>query len=202
MYFDNINIKNKIYLYLIPILLLGVYFINSTKEVQNTSINKKQYKEKRTQLKLIEYFENMTKSNKLILHSLVFNHNTNIKISGNINSIVKFINITYIEYKVLSYEIRVENKKLYMYIKYDTNNNIYIKDKNISKYDLKNPFIKVKTKKRKLSLAIIGQNVIINSKWYKKGDIYKNKRIINIYQNKIEVKGKDGISIIRLFDEK
>ena len=96
MYFDNINIKNKIYLYLIPILLLGVYFINSTKEVQNTSINKKQYKEKRTQLELIEYFENMTKSNKLILHSLVFNHNTNIKISGNINSIVKFINITYI----------------------------------------------------------------------------------------------------------
>ena len=203
MYLDNMSFKQKIYLYLIPILLIGVYFINAPKkEVQITSDNKEEYKKQRTQLELIEYFEDIVKLNKLILHSVVFNTNMDLKISGNINSIVKFINITYIEYQILLYEIRVENKKLYMYIKYDTNSNIYMKDRNILKYDLKNPFIKLKTKKQKLSIAIIGQHVIINNKWYMKGDNYKNKEIINIYKNEIELKGKDGISRIRLFDEK
>jgi len=202
IYFDNINLKQKVYLYLIPILISIIYFMNASYEIKNTSVNNVKYKKQRTQLELIEYFEKIIKQNKLILNSIIFDTNINLKISGNINSLVKFIDITYTEYKILSYDIKLQNKKLYLYIKYDVKQNIYIKKNNELKYNLRNPFKKVKNKQEKLSLAIIGEYVLINHKWYQKGDIYKNKKIINIYKNKIELKDKNEIYIMRIFDEK
>jgi hypothetical protein len=176
--------------------------MNASYEIKNTSVNNVKYKKQRTQLELIEYFEKIIKQNKLILNSIIFDTNINLKISGNINSLVKFIDITYTEYKILSYDIKLQNKKLYLYIKYDVKQNIYIKKNNELKYNLRNPFKKVKNKQEKLSLAIIGEYVLINHKWYQKGDIYKNKKIINIYKNKIELKDKNEIYIMRIFDEK
>jgi len=202
IYLENINFKQKIYLYLIPILISIIYFLNVSYTVKNTSINNIEYKKQRTQLELIEYFEHIIKQNKLVLHSVVFNNNMNLKVSGNINSLVKFIDITYIQYKILSYDIKLQNKKVYLYIKYNTNQDIYMKNNNVIKYDLSNPFKKVRNKRKKLSLAIIGEYVLINNKWYEKGDMYKNKKIITIYKNKIELKDKNGTYTMRIFDEK
>lgn len=203
LYFENLALKQKIYLYMIPILIVLVYFINiPNKSIYNNTKNKVQHKKSKNQLEIIEYFEKIVKTNKLILNSISFNNSTDIRVNGNVNSIVKFINITNVEYKILSYTISLKNKKIYLDIKYDKNKVVYIKQKKINKYDLKNPFIKERKTKKKLSLAIIGQNVLINDKWYKQGDMYKNKRIIKIYKNKIELRDKDKISIIKIFDEK
>jgi hypothetical protein len=160
--------------------------------------NKKVY----SQIKIINYFDKYAKSHKIEIQSINFtNKILDIKLNANINSIVKFVDDTYIKYKIIAYSINSHNKHITLDIKYNLNEDLYYKRSKTKRYDLKNPFSKIKSKNKKLSKAIIGQYVLINNKWYKKGDIYKNKTIVNIYKDKIELKEDNKISILKVFDE-
>jgi len=203
MYFDNFTNKEKIILYIIPIMIIILYFIYKPKIV-NENYNANIYStNNKSQIEMINYFEEVLKKDKIDLTSIILGNRTiNIKINSNINKIVKFINNTYLEYKIISYNIIYNNKKIYLDITYNINKKVNYQKNNISKYKLKNPFIKMKSKNTKLTKAIIGEYVLIDNRWYKKGDNYKNKIITNIYKNEIELKDKNNISILKVFDEK
>ena len=199
IYFDSFSLKEKILLYLIPLMIIALYLIYNPKKqiiIDNKINNTK------SQLEIIKYFEKRIKSNKINLESMNFTNNKlNLKIYSNINKIIKFINITYLEYEILSYHITESNKIIYLDISFYISNNSYYKQRKIKKYNLKNPFVKIKSRNTKLTKAIIGEFVLIDNKWYKKGDSYKNKIINNIYKDKIELKQNNKISILRIFDE-
>ena len=201
VYFNTFSQKEKILLYIIPLMVIALYFIYKPNQ-QIPSINN-DYTKAQTQLDIIKYFENLFNKNRLKLHSIVFTNNTiNLKLTSSINNIVKFINQSNTKYEIISYKINQNNKKIDLDILFDINKIIHIKNKQISKYDLKNPFIKISKKNKKLSKAIIGQYVLIDNKWYKKGDKYNNKIISNIYRDKIEFNDKNNISVLKVFDEK
>ena len=201
IYFDTISLKEKILLLLIPIMIIFLYMVY--KPIKYTNVyqkinNKKVY----SQIDIINYFDKYAKSHKIEIQNINFtNKILNIKLNANINSIVKFVDDTYIKYKIIAYTIKSDNKHITIDIKYNLNEDLYYKRSKTKRYDLKNPFSKIKSKNKKLSKAIIGQYVLINNKWYKKGDIYKNKTIVNIYKDKIELKEDNKISILKVFDE-
>jgi len=201
IYFDTISLKEKILLLLIPIMIIFLYMVY--KPIKYTNVyqkinNKKVY----SQIDIINYFDKYAKSHKIEIQSINFtNKILDIKLNANINSIVKFVDDTYIKYKIIAYSINSHNKHITLDIKYNLNEDLYYKRSKTKRYDLKNPFSKIKSKNKKLSKAIIGQYVLINNKWYKKGDIYKNKTIVNIYKDKIELKEDNKISILKVFDE-
>ena len=202
IYFDSFTIREKIILYIIPILIIVLYFMYKPKTIQKDYYNNIYNVNTKSQLEVIDYFQKIIKLNKIDLISIAFNNNIiNIKINSNINKVVKFINTTYLEYEIISYNISDKNKKIYLDITYNNTKQVYYEKNNISKYKLKNPFINIKSKNNKLSKAIIGEYVLINNKWYKKGDNYKNKIITNIFKNEIELKDKNNISILKVFDE-
>ena len=201
IYFDTISLKEKILLLLIPIMIIFLYMVYKRTKYTNVYQkinNKKVY----SQIKIINYFDKYAKSHKIEIQSINFtNKILDIKLNANINSIVKFVDDTYIKYKIIAYTIKSDNKHITLDIKYNLNEDLYYKRSKTKRYDLKNPFSKIKSKNKKLSKAIIGQYVLINNKWYKKGDIYKNKTIVNIYKDKIELKEDNKISILKVFDE-
>ena len=202
IYFDSFTNREKIILYIIPIMIIVLYFMYKPKTIQKDYYNNIYNVNTKSQLEVINYFQKIIKLNKIDLISIAFNNNIiNIKINSNINKIVKFINTTYLEYEIISYNISNKNKNIYLDITYNSTKQVYYEKNNISKYKLKNPFIKIKSKNSKLSKAIIGEYVLINNKWYKKGDNYKNKIITNIFKNEIELKDKNNISILKVFDE-
>ena len=202
IYFDSFTSREKIILYIIPIMIIVLYFMYKPKIIQKDYNNNIYNTNTKSQLEVINYFQKIIKLNKIDLISIGFNNNIiNIKINSNINKIVKFINTTYLEYEIISYNISDKNKKIYLDITYNSTKQVYYEKRNISKYKLRNPFIKIKSKNNKLSKAIIGEYVLINNKWYKKGDKYKNKIITNIFKNEIELKNKNNISILKVFDE-
>ena len=202
IYFNSLKLKEKILLYIIPILIIVVYILNMPSS-SNEIINHSKISNKRlTQIEHIKYFESIIKKYKLTMINIKFNNTMNIKLEGNINNIIKFVNTTYLKYEIISYSIRVENKNIQLAINYNLNTNINIL-KNLKKeVKLKNPFIKSKIRKERLAKAIIGEYVLINKKWYTNGDKYKGKIIYKIHKNYVELIKDDILTIVKVFDEK
>jgi len=201
IYFDTISLKEKILLLLIPIMIIILYIIyKPTKYIKvNQNINNKKIY---SQIEIINYFEKYVKLHKIEIQSINFaNKILGIKLYADINNIVKFIDYTYLKYKIIAYSINSNNKYIMLDIKFNLNKDVNYKRTKTKRYDLKNPFSKIRSKNKKLSKAIIGEYVLINNRWYKKGDLYKNKTIVNIYKDKIELKEDNKISILKVFDE-
>jgi hypothetical protein len=188
-------------MYLIPILFFAIYYINfyKTKEPIKIREQNKTIIKKDSQLTVIKYFENISKTFNLIGVNLELNNNIlNISCNSRFKNIMLFFNAGSNEYKLLSYNMYKENKTIFLNILYNTNINIEQKSSN-NKYNHKNPFIKVPKLKVPKLKAVIGNFVFINSKWYKLHDKYKQYIITKIYKKSIVLSNKNKTFTMEIF---
>ncbi len=210
-YYNTLNLKQKIQLYLIPLLIgVFVYFnipksaISNTKIIPTKSI--KIIKTKPNQLEILKILQTLEKQLDIQIFNYTF-QNDKLKLQLETKYIkgIKFLylieTISIIENLNLYYKnhmlylsmilnfIPTTKKQNFDTIHLDTNiANSFILSKEIVNNTLK-------------SKAIIGDYLILNGKWYKVGDKYKQYTITKIEQKYIELKYKNSITTMEIFDE-
>ena len=195
LYYENLDLKEKILLYILPLLLIYFININYTKE---TNTYTKNINIKYNQVDILKYYDKNLEKLKIKKEKLYFIDNTiHLILYSKFNNLIKFIN--YSKHKIIKYNFYKQNKRLYLDISLNTKQLITV---NTNKYKyFKDPFKLKKNKKRKISKAIIGQYVLLNKKWYKLNDTYKNSKIIQINKFSIVLKNKNKTFTMDIFDE-
>ena len=196
----KLPIKEKIILYLLPLLVLYFIYINLDKF--NSLFNKndpqieneiKKYKQllkklnknkKINKFELLAKYETIAKEFKVEISSVKFEKNKLFfTAKGKFSGIIKFLyNIEHIN-KIGYIEILKEDKAITIYMvvnvkSFKNTQTIKMVDKTIL-----NPY-KLKDKaKKKEAIAIFDKYILLNGKWLKEGDIYNGKKIIKIKNN-------------------
>jgi hypothetical protein len=220
-YISNLTFIHKIQLLLIPIFIVIfiIYNIpqniskNINTKLSNNSFYDIQLNKLKTKLKDINSIDILkdiqTFSNTLnisILDINIENRYFYMKLEGGFISMIKFLDYSE-NYKQIS---KIEDISINMF---DDNNmsldmrlsfaNVLRTNKyeNININYSINPFIINPNENKKLRInAILNNEVLINTKWYKQGDIISNHKIIKINRHNIHLEKNSKLIILDIFD--
>jgi len=182
-----------------PILFLAIYYINFYNKNTSSPIKIIKNTHKDSQIQSVQYFENLLKKYNIENPNIDLNNKIiTISINSKFNKILSFLNESENKYKIISYNMYKNDKLISLLISFNTNQNIIKTISNI-KYKYKNPFKKISKKRIKNSKAIIGDFVMINSKWYKLNDKYKKYKIIKINKTSIILSNTNKTFEMELF---
>jgi hypothetical protein len=168
--------------------------------------NAKNKKEKINQVNILKIFELLSENLKINIQTYKFDkQNMDIKFQAKYKNAMNFLELlekmAYINTLNMYYTKSILHVELSLDIKVSKNidlSNITF-EKNIA-----NAFIlsKEKNTTKIISKAIIGDNLILNDRWYKVGDRYKQYIIKKIAINFIELEYKNKIIKMEIFDGK
>lgn len=220
--FENLKFFQKVELYIIVIIffIIGMFIYDNyiheknmtSKPNNNFSENKikllksKMIKKEKNQI-IKELDEIAIKYGIDILNSTYNRSTIDFVFNAKLKDSINFLGYINIHFELISFDISQKNKiistRVKLEIKRYFNPNLEYK----SFDSIVNPFKynKAKLKEKNLNLnAIIGNNVLINSKIYTLFDIVNNHKIIEIKQNNISIKNiKTGqISTLKVYNDK
>lgn len=191
IYFDNLSIKDKAILYILPIVIVLYYNYIVTSHTEVNFIKKPDLKINKVDV--TNRCENILKKNHLRYSDIHFNNDIlNIKLNGTLKNIVNFIQMN--RYLIRRYQVIKNNKGFELDIIIDISK--MVKDYKIY-YNYKHKSTKQKIKVK----AIIENYVLINKRWYHIDEGYKQYQIVIINNNSVEFKSDNETKIIKVIDE-
>ncbi|MEA2050513.1 MAG: hypothetical protein U9O56_07270 [Campylobacterota bacterium] len=195
--FEEISFIQKIELYIIIIaifIVLNYFYTNYIHTIKtplkNTNVSKINQKLidskliKKSKIILIKEIDEISEEfNINILKAQYYKNYFNLKLDGNFIDIINFYNHLSVHFNIKYFNINIENKKIVANIKFDIKyyfNPKYIYNK---LNNIPNPFVyKTKNKSLKKDIkiivnAIVGNNVLINHKWYTQDSTINNYKL-------------------------
>jgi hypothetical protein len=205
--FINLSLKDKILLYLLPILLLLFTYLNidnslPEKDIKNTKIkvqikkeqtkikNLKTKQKKFTKLDILKSYEKLAKSLEIDISNIEFTKNyIELDFQGEYKNTINFFYTIDRINNIVSFSLEYKDGKLF--IKSLLKSKIFNDINSLSiayENDIANPFVKLSISKDNIyskSKAIIGDWVMLDNDWYTIGDKYKKYIIKKIYKDYI-----------------
>ena len=217
-YFNNLPLRDKVLSFILIPLILSLLFIAIEKKlfkekllninnqilVYEKAIKKlKNKKFKLDKIKSIQYIEETAKFFNVKIPNIKIDKSYfSIIYTGNYQNIINFLNTIEKSMKIKSLQILKSKEYITLEGVFEVKQ-LFVKNKEQIK-DIPNPFDKIKEKnnfikKEKLKLlAIIGENVCINDKWYLKNEKVGKYKIKSIFRNYIELQSKEKIVKLRI----
>ena len=195
-YFYNLSFFQKVELYLIVVLLYGVVWykkddIFQPKYTQIKTIHH-QYS-KPSNIKLVNLVEKYNKQFQVNIYNITFRNNQlTITFKAKFIDTINLINL-YQKYFIIDYLIlKSKDNSIETELTIDISQ-IYNPNQSYQNISIPNPFIEYKVRKKKVKhfkpikiLAIVDNSILVENRWYKKGDIvYGVYKIINIKLNTV-----------------
>jgi len=172
--------QNIIKIFIVLSFIIGSYMIIDTNK-QKVILKTPKIKQKYILFE-IEKLSKYIKINTLVIK--FNNHKTTLCIYGKTKDIINFIYLFEKMAQITSIDFKYDTKLLAT-IQFVSNSFKQINYQNIKLINAPNPFIAPKQTKKANAKAIIGDYVLLDNHWYKKGDKYKGYIIKQIYQTYI-----------------
>jgi len=201
--FNSFNLRIKIELIILPLLILGILIFfttkpNKEKRVSNPNIfeRMKALEMKEEMVSIIKNIENYANKNFLKIKSISSdNKNIKIELFANKKNQIKFIK--YLEdYNSFSKikTLFINQRKLDIELTFQE---LYFKNK----IDLENKIAKLEQKTDinfKLK-AIIDKKVLINNKWLKINEVFNKHKLININANSVLLENEFETILLKIY---
>ncbi len=226
--FKKLKLFQKIELYLIVLMFYGAvfYFLDDMEfktsnivQTKDENIYNKQYKSLKTKIskkdnnlliKILEEESNLL--NIFIIKSKTTKAGITMVYSGKFTDSINYLNYIKNHFNIKSFDFKYEKHKLTTTMEISTQyfynqNMIYYKLANIANPFTNNkqisPLVANKENKELNINEIISSHISINGKWYKKGSIIKNKKIVSVNSNSVELIdiNKNNKYIIKVFND-